>query len=108
MAQPTSSTGGTGSGPAQEEEEPLNIEQMRFQVVDKDTGQVFRIDEMEQHINLNAYTLFPSRDELAQRLATGSSQADSDDETASPRGKEGRKEVWQESHGLGLCLCLCV
>ncbi len=65
----------------------MNIEQMRFQVVDKDTGQVFRIDEMEQHINLNAYTLFPSRDELAQRLATGASQADSDDEASSPRGE---------------------
>jgi hypothetical protein len=70
-------------------DEPMNIEQMRFQVVDKDTGQIFRIDEMEQHININAYTLFPSRDELAQKLASSAVQAgDSDDETpTSPKSE---------------------
>lgn len=74
---------------AAQDEEPMNVEQLRFQVVDKDTGQVFRIDEMEQHININAYTLFPSRDELAQRLASSTGQAgDSDDESvSSPRSK---------------------
>ncbi|GAB5034040.1 wd40-repeat protein [Nannochloropsis oceanica] len=68
---------------------PINVEQLRFQVVDKDTGQVFRIDEMEQHININAYTLFPSRDELAQRLASstaGQGGEDSDDESTSSPG----------------------
>eukprot|EP00624_Nannochloropsis_granulata_P005003 evm.model.NODE_35309_length_51595_cov_30.695145.14 len=68
---------------------PINVEQLRFQVVDKDTGQVFRIDEMEQHININAYTLFPSRDELAQRLASstaGHGGEDSDDESTSSPG----------------------
>ncbi len=74
-----------------QDDAPINVEQLRFQVVDKDTGQVFRIDEMEQHININAYTLFPSRDELAQRLASstaGQGGGDSDDEsTASPRSK---------------------
>ena len=64
-----------------------DVDKLRYQVVDKDTGQVFRIDEMEQHINLQAYTLFPSRDELAQKLATtGQASADSDDESLTPRG----------------------
>lgn len=68
--------------------EPENLDELRFRVVDKDTGQVFRIDEIDQHINQAAYTLIPSRDELAQRLATpsGRKNDDSDDESASPRG----------------------
>jgi len=69
--------------------EPDNLDELRFRVVDKDTGQVFRIDEIDQHINQAAYTLIPSRDELAQRLAVtpgGRRDDDSDDESASPRG----------------------
>jgi hypothetical protein len=60
-------------------EEPENLEELRFQVVDKDTGEVFRIDEWQQP----DYTTFflPSRDELSRRLATTpKGQQDSDDE----------------------------
>lgn len=69
--------------------EPENLDELRFRVVDKDTGQVFRIDEIDQHINQAAYTLIPSRDELAQRLSStpgGRKDDDSDDEGGSPRG----------------------
>ena len=83
--------------------EPDNLDELRFRVVDKDTGQVFRIDEIDQHINQAAYTLIPSRDELAQRLAStpsGRKDDDSDDESASPRGTSkclGRRATWMAS-----------
>ncbi len=85
--------------------EPDNLDELRFRVVDKDTGQVFRIDEIDQHINQAAYTLIPSRDELAQRLAVtpgGRRDDDSDDESASPRGTYcttmGRWQGWWRAY----------
>jgi len=66
----------------------VDPEEKKYWVVDKDTGQVFRITDLDQHMNINQYSLFPTRDELqAMKSHAAESAKDSDDEGPTSRGE---------------------
>jgi hypothetical protein len=99
---PVDGTGDAGAAEAGAQPD-VDVEKMKYMVVNKDTGEVYSILDLDQHINVQTYSMFPTRDELHSRLAQPESRDSDDESTHRRKSRRCILEVGMKAKGSHPC-----